>query len=549
MKRLGESMKVDSSAVIVEQVPSLCPRCDAKISALILERDGKIYQRSFCREHGASESLLFSSSDLYHKLDAWNRLVFQSPDGNRQTCGEEDARHLPFSSNAPTLGIIDLTNSCNYHCPLCFAESGTRDHSYFLSMDVVRKMLESLLKKPSIPCRNVQFSGGEPTLHPEFPEILRLARTMGFTHIQVATNGRRFADAGYVARCEEMGLHTLYLQFDSMNDDVYLKMRGRRLLDEKIAVVDSVAKTNMRIVLVPTIASGINVDQIGPIFNFALEYCRHVTGISIQPAAFIGRVQIDREEERPFNLAEMAIEFSRQTGLTRFPDDWFPLNAVSMITRGIGRIRGDLLPTPACDAHCSLGTYFYIDERKNPFCINRFLDMESFFRTFGGLAPRQKGNGLRRRISRLRELQVLAGCFDRRRAPEGLSFLRLLRSLDGWEDKSRGRARGWFQKGFNGMFVAGMHFMDSHNYNFRRVRRCIVQYVTTGGDLIPFCSYNAGPRYRSMEELWRSTSPELPRRAANPSTNRGDFRVAEETALALRVPPKIKLDKFLPLDY
>jgi uncharacterized radical SAM superfamily Fe-S cluster-containing enzyme len=56
------------------------------------------------------------------------------------------------------------------------------------------------------------------------------------------------------------------------------------------------------------------------------------------------------------------------------------------------------------------------------------------------------------------------------------------------------------------MFVAGMHFMDSYNYNFRRVRRCIVQYVTTGGDLIPFCSYNAGPRFRVAEELSRKAN-------------------------------------------
>ena len=52
------------------------------------------------------------------------------------------------------------------------------------------------------------------------------------------------------------------------------------------------------------------------------------------------------------------------------------------------------------------------------------------------------------------------------------------------------------QRGFNGIFVAGMHFMDAHSYNLRRLQRCIIQYVATDGQLIPFCSYNAGARLR-----------------------------------------------------
>jgi uncharacterized radical SAM superfamily Fe-S cluster-containing enzyme len=53
------------------------------------------------------------------------------------------------------------------------------------------------------------------------------------------------------------------------------------------------------------------------------------------------------------------------------------------------------------------------------------------------------------------------------------------------------------------MFVAGMHFMDARSYNLRRLRRCVIQYVTTGGEVVPFCSYNAGARLRNAEELAR----------------------------------------------
>jgi uncharacterized radical SAM superfamily Fe-S cluster-containing enzyme len=100
----------------------------------------------------------------------------------------------------------------------------------------------------------------------------------------------------------------------------------------------------------------------------------------------------------------------------------------------------------------------------------------------------------------------LSQCLDLRKTPPGLTFQRLLRSLDSWEDKHEGRSEGWAQRGFNGIFVAGMHFMDAHSYNLRRLSRCIIQYVTTDGQLIPFCSYNAGARLRDSEELLRIAS-------------------------------------------
>jgi uncharacterized radical SAM superfamily Fe-S cluster-containing enzyme len=113
------------------------------------------------------------------------------------------------------------------------------------------------------------------------------------------------------------------------------------------------------------------------------------------------------------------------------------------------------------------------------------------------------GGVLARRISEIREFNRLSQCFDKRKAPAGLTFERLLRGLEGWEDKSVGRSAEWFRRGFNGMFVAGMHFMDARSYNLRRLRRCVIQYVTTGRELVPFCSYNAGARFRNAEELMR----------------------------------------------
>lgn len=497
----SQNTKLAVADSIIDNVESLCSECGSPSRAVIIERDGKVYQRVECSCHEPSENLIFSDAELYRKLDDWNRLIFPESEFRAQpACACSNGAVDLKSTNEPSLAIIDITNRCNFRCPVCFAEAQEGEH-YMLDMATVRKMLQALLDRPN-PCRTVQFSGGEPTIHPEFHTILRMTRDMGFTHIQVATNGSRFVTPGYAKLCEEAGLHTIYLQFDGMSDEVFLKMRGQKLLDKKLAAVRAIEETNMRIVLVPTIISGVNVDQIGPIFRFALEHSRIVTGISIQPCAHVGRIQVDEDAE-PFNLAAMAREFGQQTGLTRFAQDWFPLSAISLISRAVDRVRGGQSHPPMSDSHCSIGTFFYIDDNNQPHCLNSFFDMESFFRGMGEMKPMSEQGLLERQVSKLRQFNKLSSCLDRSKAPEGFTFERLMNSFDSYEDKKAGRSDGWEKRGFNGIFVAGMHFMDSYSYNLRRLHRCIIQYVSTEGELIPFCSYNAGARLRENEELVR----------------------------------------------
>ncbi len=493
--------EVSSGALSNEQVlgqdSSFCPSCGERADALVVERGGMIYQRTLCAAHSGTERLVFSHSGFHHKLDEWNRQIFSSASASGPQTIEDDD-----DDKAPLLAVIDLTNRCNFACPVCFAEVSSSE-IYYLELETVRRMLRALIERQPLPCRHIQFSGGEPTLHPQFLDILRMARDMGFDHIQVATNGSLFANLDFARRCEDAGLHTLYLQFDGMNDDVYVALRGQKLLDRKLRAFGNVERTNMRVVLVPTVVAGVNVDQLGPIFRFAVEHSHHVTGISVQPMAATGRVNVLRPADTTFNLADAAMEFSRQTGLTRFPDDWFPLNALTLLTRGVARLRGETQQNPACDAHCSVGTYFHIGDDNKPTCLTSFLDLNRLLRGIGDVRVPEGSGMLRRKISGLAQLKLLSSCFDAAQAPRGMTFLRLLRGLDGWEDKSVGRSRLWFRRGFNGLFVAGMHFMDSSNYSARRVRRCIIKYVTTEGRLVSFCSYNAGERHRAAEDVTR----------------------------------------------
>ncbi len=67
------------------------------------------------------------------------------------------------------------------------------------------------------------------------------------------------------------------------------------------------------------------------------------------------------------------------------------------------------------------------------------------------------------------------------------------------KDYGRGEAE---KEGFTykTLMVAGMHFMDSYNYDIERVKRCVIHYAAPNGLIYPFCAYNSGPTYREKIE-------------------------------------------------
>ena len=61
--------------------------------------------------------------------------------------------------------------------------------------------------------------------------LSRRVKARGFSQIQAASNGLRFARSFEFAQAaSEAGLDQVYLQFDGLNDNIYLKTRGRRML-------------------------------------------------------------------------------------------------------------------------------------------------------------------------------------------------------------------------------------------------------------------------------------------------------------------------------
>ena len=102
-------------------------RIDASPDARIILRDGKVFIRKWCAEHGKFEALFFGDAELYVKIAPYNKpgtipLKFATEvhEGCPLDCGL-----CPDHQQHACLALIEVNNACNLHCPLCFAAAGT----------------------------------------------------------------------------------------------------------------------------------------------------------------------------------------------------------------------------------------------------------------------------------------------------------------------------------------------------------------------------------------------------------------------------------------
>jgi uncharacterized radical SAM superfamily Fe-S cluster-containing enzyme len=482
---------------------SLCPECAQKMEARIFECDGKVVMEKTCPTHGEFRDTIFSDARLYLKMEKWhfgdNRGVSNPAIADATNCPDQCGMCSMHTSHT-VLANLDLTNRCNLTCPVCFANANAAGTLYEPSFDEVRRMLQALRDERPVAGRVVQFSGGEPTIYPRFLDACRMATEMGFTHVQAATNGIMLADLDFAREARAAGLTTLYLQFDGVCEDVYLRTRGESLLAKKLQVIENAREVGMKICFVPTIVRGLNDHQVGDIVRLAIDNVDVVSGISFQPVAFTGRINRRELEQKRFTLSDLAYAVSDQTGLTDKYHDWFPLHFVTPFSRLMGSLRGDEVPTCSCHPHCSLGTYMFVDEHtRTAVPVTRFVDVGAMMQDIEELS-RSAGRARIKFFSKIKTWNLLQKHFKPENAPPGLTFTKFLQTLQGLTDKKLGRDGMDGTYSYRTLLVAGMHFMDSYNYDVNRVKRCVIHYAAPNGLLYPFCAYNAGPTFRDRIE-------------------------------------------------
>ncbi|HWC01104.1 MAG TPA: radical SAM protein, partial [Bryobacteraceae bacterium] len=368
---------------------SLCPECTQLIPATLFEENGRVVMEKSCPTHGAFRDIVFSDARLYLKMEQWSfgdSRGLENPAVENATRCPDDCGLCSMHTSHTGLANIDLTNRCNLTCPVCFANANAAGYLYEPDFEQVRTMLQALRNERPVAGRIVQFSGGEPTIYPRFLEVLRMAVEMGFSHLQAATNGIKFTDLEFARQAKAAGLHTLYLQFDGVCDDIYRRTRGESLWEKKLRCIENVREAGLKIVFVPTIVKGLNDHQIGDILRLAIENIDCVSGISFQPVAFTGRIARRELEAKRFTLSDFAHAVKLQTGICDPYEDWFPLSCVTPFSKLLSALRGEMTTHLTPHPHCSIGTYLFVDQHHRAVPVTRFVDVGSMLRDMDLLA-------------------------------------------------------------------------------------------------------------------------------------------------------------------
>ena len=319
-------MALTRDYLFYDSAVSLCTTCFRRIDAKIVFQDEKVFMLKRCPEHGFERVLMADDIDYYRRC---REVFLKNPEmpqhyntpikhGCPYDCGL-----CPDHEQHSCLTLVEICDACNLNCPICFADSGTHRTTY-KPLEQVERMLDAVISnelEPDI----VQISGGEPTIHPDFFAILDAAKRRPIKHLMVNTNGIRIAqEEGFADRLATyMPQFELYLQFDSLQRDPLMQLRGADLRSVRQKALEKLNALNISTTLVVTVSRGVNDDEMGEIIDFALQQ-RCVRGVTFQPVQQAGRLNNYDSAANRLTLTEVRRRILEQSTVFS-PEDIIPV--------------------------------------------------------------------------------------------------------------------------------------------------------------------------------------------------------------------------------
>lgn len=448
-----------------ELTNSICSTCLRKVEAKVIIENEKVYLVKRCMKHGM-EKVLISTDVEYYK---WCRefikpseMPYRWNTAIKYGC-PYDCGLCPDHEQHSCLTLLEITERCNLKCPICYAESSPQKGS-FRTLEKIEFMLDNIIKNERF-ADIVQISGGEPTIHPQFFEILDLAKSRPIRHIMVNTNGLRIAnDKEFVKRLATYSPgFEIYLQFDSFEKETLEELRGVDLREVRQKAIENLNEYNISTTLVVTLKKGLNDHEIGKIIQYGLKQ-KCVRGVTFQPIQAAGRLKEYDPSTNRLTLSEvrqMIIEQSNVFGSK------------------------DIIPVP-CHPDClAMGYALKQNDEVTP--LTGLIDPNILLEGDRNTIVFEQDDNIKNMIFKL---------FSLNHSPDSsaLSLQDLLCCLP--------KVAMPRQIGYDNVFrVIIMQFLDAYNFDVRSVKKSCVHIAHPDGRIIPFDTYNLFYRDDKEEEL------------------------------------------------
>ena len=456
-------------AVYLSTTTSTCRECARLIPAQIWLEHGAVFFHKHCPEHGPQRARIYGDAQQYLDLRRFHRAgsiphKFQTE--MTSPCPGSCGLCLRHEQHV-CMPILEITDHCDMACPVCLVKTPGTFH---LDRAQVGRILDGLIaSEGQIDVLNL--SGGEPTTNPAFREIVEECTSRPeILYVSVSTNGARLSRDGDLLRFLADRHVIISLQFDGTSETCNLAMRGRRMLDEKLRLIDAVEQAGGRMSLTLTAARGLNDGELtAPIrLLFARD---HILSVMIQPMAYIGT----------------------GSGMPR-PDDALTIPDITrMLAEQCPQLvrAADFSPLPCSHPACfSLAFYLRVSDDSREFLpVRQLLDTDRYLDLVQNRAL--PGTDLESFA------QIKDALYDLWSGPAGLApdstramqaIRRILDSINSCGRFCATSAARAAEKSMKSIFIH--HFMDRHNFDVARVRKCCQVYPLPDGRLMPACVYN-----------------------------------------------------------
>jgi uncharacterized radical SAM superfamily Fe-S cluster-containing enzyme len=451
---MTEIVKLNLTDKLLKRTTSRCIICHASCPAEVWRTGSipsKVLLKRICAAHGETSVCIASDARFYWlaKGKSENGAGCSgsgccSADGsNSGTLGRNadpgDALGV-MEKLSTCLALIEIVNSCNLSCPTCFSDSpvGAGAKVDAIPLDNLLRRIQGIIDRKG-KIEILQLSGGEPTLHPQFFELLRwLHANPGIDYVLLNTNGVRIARdnefSAELTRTFRYGKFQLYLQFDGTQEAAQKYLRETDLRAMRECCLERCREMKLPVTLAMTVTPE-NLPFVWDTIEFGLQW-PNVRGISFQPMFTSGRIP-DSPTAR-LNTADIILAAVEQSG---------------------GKLRfDDFTPLPCGDPNCATIGYL-LKVGGNIRSVSDFIDFKNV-QGFLGTKMRYKLEDL-----------MTCGC-------ESEPLGRLLKQFELDESHT-------FR-----LFIKP--FMDAATWDEDRIDRCCTHVIRPDGKLDSFCRYYSG---------------------------------------------------------
>jgi uncharacterized radical SAM superfamily Fe-S cluster-containing enzyme len=466
---------------------ALCGTCKRSVDGKIHFRDGAVFLDKYCPEHGHQSVQTASSVEWY--LDAMSFVAPNTPP--KRTATKVSAKGCPHDCGPCAshqqkvyLPVVPITSSCNLDCPICYTVN-KNDDAFHMSPEHFGKILAHL-KSDHDELDIINFTGGEPTMNPHLPELLRMCREAGIRRLTISTNGLKLLDENYVKMLASHDARVI-LSLDTFDPKVDEQLLGADTTRAKLRVIDDLEKHGVVTTILPAVAAGLNDKDVPALLDLVLSK-PNICSLEMHTLTFTGQGGVGFDRKSRISIPDLHARVFEATN---------------------GRITPkDFVPSPLAHPHCYSISYLLMLDGGGYVPFTRFMSRAKLYELLQDslyIEPRERVETVLREA--MDELWANPDAL-----PESEQVLATLKRLINEMFPPSGppisidARRKIAERASKAIYIHS--HMDEENFDVSRIMKCSVGVPEADGTNIPTCAYNVlyrekDPRFADPDMLKR----------------------------------------------